>query len=233
MTMAAPAVTKADQQPSRAAPYILPFATFLVFLAARDLLQPLGRAQYILAPSAVTLVLLLVSRPVLSFRVVQFWRSCLLGAAVFLIWIAPDVLFPSYRQHWLFQNPLTGAAAVSIPLQDLSDPVVLTLRSLRATVLVPIIEELFWRAFLLRWLIARDFGSLPLGASSPFAFWTTAILFAAEHGPYWEVGLIAGILYNWWMIRTRSLGDCILAHAVTNGLLCWYVIQSGHWEYWL
>jgi hypothetical protein len=46
------------------------------------------------------------------------------------------------------------------------------------------------------------------------------------------VGLIAGVLYNWWMVRTRSLADCILAHAVTNGLLCGYVLAARKWEYW-
>jgi CAAX prenyl protease-like protein len=65
------------------------------------------------------------------------------------------------------------------------------------------------------------------------AFWVTAALFAAEHGPYWEVGLAAGIIYNWWMIRTRRLGDCILAHTVTNLALGLFVIRSGQWQYWL
>ena len=46
-------------------------------------------------------------------------------------------------------------------------------------------------------------------------------------------GLLAGILYNWWMIRTRSLGDCILAHAVTNAALSVFVIVFRRWEYWL
>ena len=63
-------------------------------------------------------------------------------------------------------------------------------------------------------------------------FWMTAVLFASEHGPYWDVGLAAGIIYNWWMVRTKSLGDCILAHAVTNGALCIYVVATRHWEYW-
>jgi CAAX prenyl protease-like protein len=61
----------------------------------------------------------------------------------------------------------------------------------------------------------------------------TAVLFASEHGPYWDVGLLTGFLYNWWMIRTRSLGDCIVAHAVTNACLCVYVVSSGSWEYWM
>jgi len=63
------------------------------------------------------------------------------------------------------------------------------------------------------------------------SFWITAVLFGAEHGPYWDVGLLAGILYNWWMVRTGRLADCIVAHAVTNGVLAAYVPSSGRWQY--
>ncbi len=97
---------------------------------------------------------------------------------------------------------------------------------------VPMLEELFWRGWLMRWLISPKFETVPLGAYQAGSFWITAALFASEHGPYWDVGLVAGIAYNWWMIRTRSLADCILAHAVTNGCLCWYVVVTHRWEYW-
>ena len=40
-------------------------------------------------------------------------------------------------------------------------------------------------------------------------------------------------LYNWWLIRTGNLADCVLAHAVTNGLLAVYVVMTGRWEYLL
>jgi CAAX prenyl protease-like protein len=100
-------------------------------------------------------------------------------------------------------------------------------------VIVPIVEELFWRAWLMRWAISPDFEKVPLGSYSAFAFWITAILFASEHGPYWDVGLITGIIYNAWMIRTKSVADCILMHAVTNGILSGYVIATAQWQYWL
>jgi hypothetical protein len=112
-------------------------------------------------------------------------------------------------------------------------PAVLVLRSIRAVVIVPIIEELFWRGWLMRWVISPNFEKIPLGAYTPFSFWVVAALFASEHGSYWEVGLIAGVIYNWWMIRTKSLGDLILTHAVTNACLSAYVIAAGKWEYWL
>ena len=92
---------------------------------------------------------------------------------------------------------------------------------------------LFWRAWLPRWIDrAKDFREVPLGQYSRAAFWLTAILFASEHGALWDVGLAAGLLYNWWMRRTRSLGDLILAHAVTNACLSVYVLTRGRWEYW-
>jgi CAAX prenyl protease-like protein len=99
---------------------------------------------------------------------------------------------------------------------------------------VPILEELFWRGWLMRWLIdSKDFERVPLGTFAPAAFWLTALLFASEHGSFWDVGFAAGIVYNWWMIRTRNLWDCILAHAVTNAVLATYVIGAGQWQYWL
>ena len=84
----------------------------------------------------------------------------------------------------------------------------------------------------MRWLIDTDFERVPLGRYGAFAFWLTAILFASEHGPYWDVGLITGVIYNLWIIRTKSVADCILMHAVTNAILSWYVIGQGQWQYW-
>ena len=99
------------------------------------------------------------------------------------------------------------------------------MRAAGCTLVVPVFEELFWRGWLMRWLIKPEFLGVPFGTYARFAFWAVAILFAAEHGPYWEVGLAAGILYNWWAVRTRSLADCILAHAATNGLLSIYILD--------
>lgn len=193
----------------------------------------LGRWEFPLRILILFGVLWFCSRDVIDLRVRKWLPTTALGVAVFLIWIGPDALIPGYRNSWIFQNAITGKLHSSIPADLLSDPFVLTLRTLRAVLIVPIVEELFWRAWLMRWIINTDFQKVPLGTYTPQSMWLTALLFASEHGPYWEVGLIAGLLYNWWMIRTKSLGDCILAHAITNGLLCGYVLMTGKWEYWL
>jgi CAAX prenyl protease-like protein len=158
--------------------------------------------------------------------------SILIGIAVFAIWIGPDVLIPGYRSNFLFSNSLVGHLHSSLSPLVLRSPWLLTLRVVRAVVIVPIVEELFWRGWMMRWLINTDFRRVSLGSYSPFAFWVTAVLFASEHGPYWDVGLITGIIYNGWMIRSKSIASCILMHAVTNGLLCAYVIATSQWQYW-
>ena len=120
-----------------------------------------------------------------------------------------------------------------MPLEARRDGVVLSLRIFRAALLVPILEELFWRAWLPRFLDAKDFRTRPLGSFTILSFSATTVLFASEHGPFWEVGLVAGIVYNWWMMRTRSLGDLILAHGITNLLLSVFVLLSERWEFWM
>jgi CAAX prenyl protease-like protein len=158
--------------------------------------------------------------------------SIAIGAAVFCLWIAPEAMNSHYRHSPLFSNAIIGQVGSSLRPEALKSSWVLFWRTVRASTVVPLAEELFWRAWLMRWLIDKDFQKVPLGTYRPFAFWITALLFAAEHGPYWDVGLITGVIYNFWMIRSKSLGDCILMHAVTNLLLSIYVMAYGQWQYW-
>jgi CAAX prenyl protease-like protein len=214
--------------------YLAPFAAFVVLLTAERAAALPAAWFYPLRLLVVFALLLFVSRPVISLRAAAPLASAAVGIAVFAIWVAPDVLFgPGYRHHWLFENPLTGSSVSSVPTALRDKAGFALVRALGCTAVVPVIEELFWRGWLIRWLDHREFLKVPLGACTRFAFWSVAILFAAEHGPYWEVGLAAGIIYNWWLIRTKNLADCIVAHAVTNGLLSVYVLLTGQWQYWL
>lgn len=214
-------------------PYVLPFASFMAFLAIQNYASLPPSIDYPVRVIVLSVILFVFSRHVIDLRSSHLLASVILGVAVFVIWIGPDLLIPGYRQHWLFQNAILGRIGTPVAEQVLTAPVVLWTRIFRAVVLVPIIEELFWRAWLMRWLISPRFEQIKLGAYAPMAFWITAALFASEHGPYWDVGLITGVIYNWWMVRTRSLGDCILVHAVTNACLCGYVVATKHWEYWM
>ena len=209
--------------------YVAPFA---VFIALRWLPFP---PQY-LSPVRFVLVaatLAVFSRGVVPRRIIFPASSLLVGAAVLAIWILPDLLWPGYREGWLFHNSVMGAARSSLPAHLKTNMFFIVIRVMESMLLVPILEELFWRGWLLRWTIRSDFESVPLGQYTALSFWTVAVLFASEHGPYWDVGLIAGVAYNWWLVRTRSLADCMVAHAVTNGLLAGYVLIFDQWQFWL
>lgn len=216
-----------------AVPFVLPFAVFLLFLGIQSYNPLPAVVEQLVRVAVLSAVVWFFSRRVLDFRLASPALSVLFGIAVFGMWILPDLLFPGYRGHWLFTNSLTGAVSSSIPADDLRSPFVLLFRTLRAAILVPIIEELFWRGWLMRWLENPDFETVPFGRYAHQAFWISAVLFASEHGPYWDVGLLAGAAYNYWAIRTKRLGDCILAHGVTNLALSVYTITTGKWEYWM
>ena len=213
-------------------PYVAPFVVFLGFLALQSYVNLPAVPAQLLWLVGVTASIFVFSRRVLDFRVRYWTGSIALGVGVFVLWIGPDLLFPDYRSHWLFSNSLTGSVKAGLPEADRGNLLVLLLRGMRAALVVPIVEELFWRAWLMRWLIDQDFHKIPLGTYAAQAFGIVAILFAVEHGPFWDVGLACGILYNWWMVRTRSLGDLILAHGITNACLSAYVVAAGRWEYW-
>jgi uncharacterized protein len=220
------------------APTSRPFGPTIAFTApfliyAGMIALPLSPAALFPVRYVVVLaVLVFVSRPFVSLKPARPLASAAVGIFVFVIWIGPDLLF-HYRQHWLFENAITGHAASSLPSALHANVLFLAIRVLSSVALVPVLEELFWRGWLMRWWINRDFLTVRIGTYKAVAFWVVAVLFASEHGAYWDVGLIAGIVYNLWIVHTGNLADCMLAHAVTNGTLAVYVLVAGQWQYWL
>ena len=91
--------------------------------------------------------------------------SLLLGVAVFVMWVAPDALWPAYRSHWLFTNAITGEVRSGIPEGVRANWSFIFFRAAGCFLLVPVVEELFWRGWLSRWLIdGDDFRRVKIGA---------------------------------------------------------------------
>lgn len=213
--------------------YVTPFALFLILLELGRWWPVAPRFEAPVRVLILALVCVFFWPSDISIRPSRALASTIGGIVVFCIWIAPDVVFPAYRASPIFSNSIIGYAQPSIPAAELQSSWILAWRTVRAVAIVPPIEELFWRAWLMRRLVNADFRKVRLGTYTPFAFSLTAVLFASEHGPYWDVGLVAGLIYNFWMVRTKSVGDCILMHAVTNAALCAYIIFKHQWQYWL
>lgn len=160
-----------------------------------------------------------------------WWWGPLTGILVFILWISPQAVWHAaprveggFDPHQI--PPLFGAG------ENFYAAVVL-LRFARLVLVVPALEEIFWRGFLLRYLVREDFTALPFGACSRFSFTVVTAGFMLEHNPPdWPAALAAGALYNLVAIRTRSLPACILAHAVTNLLLGIYIMRTGQWGFW-
>ena len=105
------------------------------------------------------------------------------------------------------------------------------IRLFGASVTVPIMEELFWRSFLIRYIIQSNFQAVRLGTYTVGSFAITVVLFGLEHN-LWLAGMMAGTAYNLLLYRTGRLWPCIMAHAVTNFALGLHVLATGEWYWW-
>jgi hypothetical protein len=100
-------------------------------------------------------------------------------------------------------------------------------------VVAPLVEEIFWRGFLLRYLISEKFVTIKIGTFSWLSFLVVTLLFAISHSRAdWFAALVCGALYNLVAYRTRSLASCVVAHAVTNLLLGLWIMQARQWGFW-
>jgi CAAX prenyl protease-like protein len=102
-----------------------------------------------------------------------------------------------------------------------------------ATTVVPIVEELFWRAFLLRSLIDwQQFEKIPLGTFAWRSFIGTALLSTIQHPEQWGVSILCWIAFNALFIWKKSLMFIMIVHGVTNLVLYIYVIAYEDWWHW-
>lgn len=128
-----------------------------------------------------------------------------------------------------------GARVGYNPFEEIASPAgrwaFIAVRLFGLAVAISLIEEVFWRGFLLRYLISEDFEKIPIGTYTPMSFATATILFAAVH-PEILAALLWGAAINGLLYATRNLWSTIAAHATTNLLLGVYVLWRGAWELW-
>lgn len=211
-------------------PYVAPFGLYLVFLGVQGRSSPESLVWlYPLKTLAVAGALLAFRKRYEELRPSFSLLALATGAVAIGVWIAIDPLYPGLSR-------LTGGTAPA-PFDPWTLPSMgsrwtfIAFRVLGAVLIVPLMEELFWRGFLIRWLVKDDFKSVPVGTFTPFSFGATVLLFGAEH-EQWLAGLICGALYNLLLYRTKTLADCVAAHATSNALLAVWVIATADWALW-
>jgi CAAX prenyl protease-like protein len=148
---------------------------------------------------------------------------CLAGAVTFVLWISIDATLPVNGAPRGFDPALLPDGATRLMMT--------ATRVAGAVLVVPLMEEIFWRSFLLRYVIDADFESVPIGRFTWTSFLVTTVLFGLEHHLFFA-GMVAGAIYSIILYKTRSVAQCILAHAVTNLALACYVLYTGRWYFW-
>ncbi len=99
-------------------------------------------------------------------------------------------------------------------------------------IIVPIIEELFLRGLVVRYVHDPDWEMVPLQGLSWSAVLAPTVYGVATH-PGEAVAAIAWFsLVTWLMLKTGNVWDCVVAHAITNLLLGLYVIWFAQWQLW-
>ena len=108
-------------------------------------------------------------------------------------------------------------------------------RFLRAVVIVAFVEEIFWRGFLMRFLLDRDgnYWKVPFGKFSWLTFAAVTACFVFIHGPVDYAGAVVyGTLTYFVAVWTKSLAACITMHATANLLMGIYALQFGKFGLW-
>jgi CAAX prenyl protease-like protein len=210
-------------------PRVLPFAIYILFLALSDYLSQLSNSLGMdpkwLYTARVVLVLMtliyfwpnyieLKAKPVAK----EFLFAIFAGLLVFLAWIFP---YPA----WAGINSHLQVASLG------QDGLWLSSRLIGAAIIVPVMEELFWRSLVMRWIDDKNFLIYPPSNVSLLTLVISAGVFASSHH-LWLAALFAGLVYGALYIRYRNLWVPIVAHAVTNGVLGIWVMSTGQWQYW-
>lgn len=217
---------------------VLPFAVFMAFIGFFEVPAWFGielaeKTRYLLYPVRIAVVGALLLIFCKKYVEVD-WKditsnlpgtalSVAAGLVVFILWINMD-----------WAGPLSGDGGGYDPTvfaPGAPRTAIMAVRLLGAAVVVPVMEELFWRSFLVRYIIDPDFTRVPIGRFTLASFAVSAALFGVEHDLIYA-GIMAGAAYNLLLYRTKSIAQCILAHGVTNLALGIYVIQTGNWRFW-
>jgi CAAX prenyl protease-like protein len=210
---------------------IAPFVIFVLLTAAQGHLG-LGEASRFWVYLVKTLVaawLIWEMRPfVEEMRWKVSWEAIVVGVAIFAVWVGLDGFYPRLTKldegGW---NPNTqfgqgsGVAWFYIGM-----------RIVGSSIVVPPLEEVFYRSFLYRYFVNTDFRAMPLGQFHGLSFVVTSAIFGFMHPDRWLAGILCGLAYQWLVIRKNRLGDAMTAHAITNFLLGIWVVWKGAWSFW-
>ena len=217
---------------------VAPFVIFLLLTAAQGNFGPASAYWFYFAKTLVGLWLLIEIRPLVAeMRWAFSWEAVVVGVGVFAVWVGLNGDWTTQTSLWVklgISSPPKTPAVAWNPNDHFSPALAwffVVVRILGSTLIVPPLEEVFYRSFLYRYIAKPDFMSVPLNKFLPVPFLATAAVFGFSHNE-WLAGILCGAAYQWLVLRKNRLGDAMTAHAITNFLLGVWVVWKGAWNFW-
>lgn len=244
--MTVPARQPLDYQPARDVSgrrddvaYVLPMLTFLAFTWlggsawVKSHVPHAYPISYVVKTVVVAGLLVAFRRHYTKVRWDYGWLGAIVGVVGVFQWVGMQLWL---QQHVPFFAP-PPPETVFNPFRDIASDnarlAFLAVRIAGAVLLVPVMEELFWRDFLWRQVLApNDFKLASVGEWGWAPFLGVAFAFAFVHGNWWLTSIVWALMIAGLLVYTKSLGACIAAHAVTNALLAAYVLKTHDWAFW-
>jgi uncharacterized protein len=206
---------------------VAPFFIFVALTACQGKLGAGSAYWFYLAKTIVGAWLIFEMRPLVSeMRWAISWEAAVIGILIFVVWAGLDGHYPK-----LFHSPSTGNPTDTFGPNSSLPWFFNAVHIVGMTLIVPPLEEVFYRSFVYRYIASPNFLAVPLNRFQPLPFCATALLFGFAHNE-WLPGIVCGAAYQWLVIRKNRLGDAMTAHAVTNFLLGMYIVSYGKWQLW-
>lgn len=212
--------------------YVLPMGAFLFFTWAGDQWPAVYPWTYAVKTAVAAALIWALRRHYTPISWRHLWLGALVGVIGVVQWVGMEQFvlahWPNYPRmsHTIFVPSEHFHASASLWL-------FIAVRWAGASLLVPVMEELFWRDFLWRMLLApNDFKLATVGEWDWKVYLGVAIAFGAGVHIEWMTAIVWGLMIGALLAWTKSLGACIVAHAVTNFLLGAYVLHTGLWSFW-
>jgi uncharacterized protein len=226
----------------RMSPMLVRAVPFIVFILLTSLQGQFGEAGRYWVYAAKTLVgAWLVWEMLGLVKEIEWkfsWEAIVVGVGVCVMWVGLDPYYPSLgtlthkigigseSKPELPWNPHTHFGEGSALAWTF-----IAVRILGSTIVVPPLEEVFYRSFLYRYIVKPDFQSVSHRQWHPLAFFMTAGIFGFTHHQ-WLAGILCAFAYQGLVLWKGRLGDAIAAHAITNFLLGVWVVWKGPWQFW-
>jgi len=226
-------------------PRVLPFALFLLIGAIPTGWFPGGEFWlYLIKTVAAGWLLWAWRRRIIEMRWAISWEAVVVGLVIAVLWIGLEGRIPSVGAIWDMaaefiagkERPEPKEVVPWNPLAFYQDNLALAwffiaVRVLGRSLVVPAMEEVFYRSFVYRYIGNPQFMDVPIGVWHSVAFVVTAFFFGLAHPGQWLAAILCAMAYQALVIRKKRLGDAMTAHAITNLVISVYAIGTGQWHF--